>query len=267
MDWPSLQQFNFNVVFIGSMLAMALWESRVPWQKPKVATGPRWLSHGLLFVCNSFALPLLLRISPLLLAVSLSQQPSGLLHRPWIPAPLQFALAILLLDLGRYGSHRLFHAVAPLWRIHEVHHSDPDYDVSTALRFHPLETGLDQLGMFAMVLLLAPPPAAVFSSEVLATLLNSFVHANIRLPRTLERIVRRVFLTPDLHRTHHSTDISDQNTNFGQTFTFWDRVFGTFRDQPAGSPEAFATGLVDLPHGAYDHRSALLLAPFQRRKK
>lgn len=263
MEWQKLQQFNFNFVFVGSLLVMALWESRRSLVELKESPGPRWLFHGLLFLLNTLLLPLLIRVSPLVLAISLAQTSSGLLNQSWLPVPLQFVLALLALDLVRYATHRLFHFIAPMWRIHEVHHSDPDYDISTALRFHPLEVAFDQVLLLGAVFLLAPPPAAVFCSEVLATLINSFVHANIALPPSWEKIIRGVFITPGLHRSHHSIDITDQNTNFGQTFSFWDRLFGTF--QTGGS--TLATGVSGLPAEAYSSRTALLLAPFQKRPK
>lgn len=263
MDWQNLQQFNFNFVFVASLLAMAFWESRRSLVELKESPGPRWLSHGLLFLLNTLLLPLLIRLSPLVLAISLAQTSSGLLNQSWLPRPLQFVLALLLLDLVRYASHRLFHSLTPLWRIHEVHHSDPDYDISTALRFHPLEVAIDQALLLGAVFLLAPPPAAVFCSEVLSTLINSFVHANIALPPGWEKMIRSVFITPGLHRSHHSIDIAAQNTNFGQTFSFWDRLFDTF--QPNNT--CLATGVTGLPAGAYKNRTALLLAPFERRQK
>lgn len=263
MDWKSLQSWNFNLVFIGSLLGMAAWETRHALVDLRESPGPRWLSHGLLFVFNTLLLTLLIRVSPLMLAVSLTQASSGLLPQAWIPFPLQFFVALLGLDLTRYCTHRLFHAIAPLWRIHEVHHSDPDYDISTALRFHPLEMAIDQIFLLAAVLLLAPPPAAVFCSEVLATLLNSFVHGNIALAPRWERVISAVFITPGLHRSHHCIDVAAQNTNFGQSFSLWDRLFGTLQPATVLRP----TGVSGLPDGAYRSRAALLLAPFQIRPK
>ena len=119
-----------------------------------------------------------------------------------------------------------------LWRVHEVHHSDPDYDVSTAARFHPIEVVSVQGAYLAAVALLAPPPIAVFLSELLTVVLNLFAHANASFPRKVEKCLGIVFMTPDVHRIHHSADEADHSRNFGQTFIWWDRIFGTYLSQP-----------------------------------
>jgi len=244
---------------IGSFLLLGAWEGTQPRRALTHATGRRWGIHGLLLLCASLLNTLLMRTSPLLVAAASDSH--GLLRPlPWL---LQFAIAILLLDLVHYLSHRLFHWIGPLWRIHEVHHSDPDYDVSTAARFHPFEVGLGTALYLGAVALLGPPVSAVFFAELLTQLLNVFVHANVVVPAPVERLLRYAFITPDLHRIHHSIVLEDQNRNFGQTFLWWDRLFGTYLPRSASGEMAPATGTGTTMR---DSLPALLVQPFRLRK-
>ncbi len=252
---------------MGSFFILAVWESLRPWRNLTQSNERRWLAHGILFAGAVVFQSVLIRSSPLVLALAVADKPWGLLNRSWLPWPAQFAIAIPLLDLVHYATHRLFHAFRFAWRIHEVHHSDTDYDVSVAVRFHPLEVTGSRVLYLAAIAMLAPPLAAVFISEVHSTLLNTLVHANIAWPPRLERVLRLIFITPDLHRIHHSIDLAEQNSNFGQTLVWWDRLFGTLRANATLSPAAgFATGVTGLPVGAYQGKAALFTAPFQRRR-
>jgi sterol desaturase/sphingolipid hydroxylase (fatty acid hydroxylase superfamily) len=174
--------------------------------------------------------------------------------------------AVLLLDLSHYGIHRAFHAVPLLWRIHEVHHSDPDYDVSTAARFHPLEVVLARGGYLAAVVLLAPPPIAVFVSEALTVVFNFFAHANVSLPRQGGKLLGLVFITPDLHRIHHSADSADHSRNYGQTFAWWDRLFGTCLNEPNVGTERMTTGISGLRNAGSLRLGFVLKRPFESRR-
>jgi sterol desaturase/sphingolipid hydroxylase (fatty acid hydroxylase superfamily) len=149
-----------------------------------------------------------------------------------------------------------------LWRIHEVHHSDADFDVSTAVRFHPVESIVTQALYLGAIALLAPPPAAVFASQILIVAENLFVHANKSLPPAVERILRWIVITPDVHRIHHSEEFADQNLNFGQFFPWWDRLFGTFVSEPTRGPENFSTGLKELRGADTMAIGYMLAAPF-----
>ena len=187
----------------------------------------------------------------------------GLLNREIIPYWVRFVMAVPLLDLARYGQHYLYHAVPVLWRVHQVHHSDPDYDWSTSLRFHPLEVLLTQGSQLAVIALLAPPPPAVLCLEVFQVVENIFVHANISIPAWIDGRLRGWLITPDMHRIHHSDDFSDQNTNFGVAFPWWDRLFGTYRQEPASGHEYMGVGLreVDVKQGV--SLIAILAQPFR----
>src|SRR5262249_41703854 len=142
----------------------------------------------------------------------------GLLNRDWIPFPIRVVAAILLIDLMRYGLHWVEHAVPMLWRVHQVHHSDTDFDLSTGLRAHPLERLISFVSYQLVIVLLAPPPIAVLISEALSVGQTFLSHANASLPEWIDRPLRALFITPNMHRVHHSVEIPEQNTNFGDIF-------------------------------------------------
>jgi sterol desaturase/sphingolipid hydroxylase (fatty acid hydroxylase superfamily) len=266
MNWIEHQSSALMFVFVASFLLLAVWESRSAARSLKQSTERRWLAHGILFAGSAAVQSVFLRMSPVLVALAAANNPWGLLNQDWMPSPLGFVAAILLLDLVHYATHRLFHSLGLLWRIHEVHHSDRDYDVSVAVRFHPFEVvGTKALYLLAIALA-APPAAAVFLAEVHTTIFNMLVHANVSLPPRVERIARLVFITPDLHRIHHSVDKDDQNSNFGQTFVWWDRLFDTHRASANSDAGVFATGTV-VPDGSYGSIAALFTEPFKRRSR
>ena len=251
-------------MFIGTFLGVAVWETFLPQNKPEFSVGRRWGSHAVVFTVASLASGVIFRVSGVVMAAMVAGSRFGLLNRMWLPWGLRFLLAVFLIDLVRYLTHRAFHAVRFLWRIHEVHHSDPDYDVSTAVRFHPFELMLDQAVFLAAVAILAPPVAAVFASELLTTAINFFSHANGCLPGWAERMLGRVIITPNIHRIHHSEEIAEQSRNFGQSFCWWDRLFGTFQEPVR--ERVFVTGIKELREVNSLGIGFMLRAPFERRK-
>jgi len=195
-----------------------------------------------LILCT-LATMVLYRISPVVMAANFSGSKFGLLNKPWIPLVVRCVVAILALDLVRYTTHRLSHTVGPLWRLHQVHHSDPDFDVSTALRVHPIEVVLMQGAYLLAVALLAPPVIAVLIAELGSILQSFFSHANASLPRWVDKPLRALFVTPDMHRIHHSEEVAEQFKNLSDIFPWWDRLFGTYLDAPAAGLEGIVTGL------------------------
>jgi sterol desaturase/sphingolipid hydroxylase (fatty acid hydroxylase superfamily) len=228
MPWTKFEVSALWAVIVVAFLIMGIWEGARPRQPLTMAAERRWGRHGILLLLGGLVQAVIFRVSPLVVAVAVAGNPWGWLNRPWQPFAVQFVAAILMLDLVRYLTHRLFHANRFLWRIHEIHHSDPDYDVSTAARFHPLEIVFAKALYLAGIAVLAPPLAAVFFSELHTGLLNVVAHANVAIPPRVERLLRAVLITPDLHRLHHSEDAAHHNRNFGQTFVWWDRLFGTY---------------------------------------
>lgn len=251
-------------VFVGAFFAVAIWESLRPGRKPTWPTERRWANHAALFFIAAATRTLVTRLLPVAVSAIAVANPWGLLNRDWQPQWLQFAATILLLDFAQYSFHRGFHSVSWLWRVHEVHHSDADFDVSTATRFHPIEVFGTQAAHLAVITLLAPPPFAVFLSELAALTLNFFEHANASLPPSIERWARAIFITPDIHRVHHSTEISDQSRNFGQIFSLWDRLFGSYRPQPLAGTASVALGIRELQDASSQRLTFLLREPFRR---
>lgn len=262
MPWIRWESPAYWSLFTAAFLAVAMWESARPNRGLMVAAGRRWSMHGLVLLASSLFSVGILRISPVLAAVAVEDSSWGLLNRSWVPSWVQFPLTILLLDLVKYATHRLNHAVPWLWRVHQVHHSDPDFDVSTAARAHPFETLFTQASTLAMIAVVAPPPAAVFAGGLLAVTASFFEHANASLPRWLESGLRRCIVTPDLHRIHHSERMEEQWKNLGELFPWWDRMFGTYRDQPEGGADGLVVGLRGYQSRRSLELGPLLLAPF-----
>ena len=264
MSWIKYQAGAQWMLFTCAFLLVAVWETidqRRPLGRPPEK---RWANHGVLLILSTVLGLAVFRVTAVAFAGMAVSSGFGILNKPWLPFILKLACAIIALDFIRYLAHRAFHSVPFLWRIHEVHHSDPDYDASTAARFHPLEAVIDQAVLLAGIALLAPPPAAVFSSELLATALNVFVHANASLPDRAERLLRRLVITPDLHRVHHSEEITEQSSNFGQTFCCWDRLFGTYRQRQEIGDRTVVTGIKGLQNAGSMEIQFMLSEPFRR---
>ena len=245
-----------------AFLTIAVWESFQPKRKLSIAPERRWKNHGVLLIVSAVILTLVLRVSPVVLSALVAGSRFGVLNKPWAPLIVRSAIAVVLLDLLQYWIHWSFHHIPLLWRVHQVHHSDPDYDVSTAGRFHPLEVLYSQGVRLGAIALLAPPAAAVFIAELLTVILNLSAHANASLPARIEKPVRSLFITPDLHRIHHSLDAEEQQRNLGQTFPWWDRFFGTYA-RASAEEETFRTGLKGLENCDCLSIGFMLAEPFR----
>ena len=263
VQWIRIESGAYWFVFVAAFLACAVWESFRP-KRDFNGTERRWGKHGILLVICTVASVGLYRISPVVMAVNVSASRFGLLNKTWLPFAIRCVIAILALDLLRYSTHRLHHAVATLWRWHQIHHSDPDFDVSTGLRVHPIEVVLTQGAYLAAVAILAPPVVAVLIAEVASALQSFFSHANASLPLWLEKPLRAVLVTPDMHRIHHSDEMGEQFKNLGEIFPFWDHLFGTYLAKPAAGEEGLVTGLKEFQnHGTLDLRF-MLAQPFHK---
>ena len=232
--------------FAGVLAALALWEVLAPRRTLRLARRQRWFSNLMLAAANSLLVRLVVPLSAVSLAAWLAEQQWGLL--PWLglPAWASFVLAVIALDLAIYFQHRLFHAVPLLWRLHLVHHADLDFDVTTGLRFHTLEILLSALIKLAVVAALGPSPWAVLIFEVLLNCTSMFSHSNVALPAPLDRLLRAIVVTPEMHRVHHSTIPRETNSNFGFNLPWWDFLFRTYRDQPALGHMEMDIGLAHL---------------------
>jgi sterol desaturase/sphingolipid hydroxylase (fatty acid hydroxylase superfamily) len=188
----------------------------------------------------------------------------GLLNKAWLPLPLRLILGILLLDFVRYAVHWSYHAVPFLWRFHYVHHSDPDFDLSSGVRAHPVEVALTQGSNLAAVAILAAPPVAVLAAELFSCAQGFFSHANASLPEWLEKPLRWMFVTPDMHRVHHSEEIQEQSRNLGEVFPWWDHLFRTYLKAPAAGQDRMLFGIKGIQNEESLNFTFMLLHPFRQ---
>ena len=229
--------------FIGIFAAVATWELMAPRRVLTASKLVRWCNNlGLVFI-NTLVLRLLFPVAAAGLAALAQLRGWGLFNVYPIPFPIATILAIVILDGVIYLQHVMFHAIPVLWRLHRVHHADPDYDVTTGARFHPVEIILSMLIKFATILVLGPTVVAVVIFEVLLNATALFNHGNIRLPLGVDRVLRLFLVTPDMHRVHHSVEDDETNSNFGISLPWWDRLFGTYRDQPRAGHEGMTIGI------------------------
>ena len=230
-------------LFALMFLVLAMAEVRWPRRTLDSSRRQRWTTNLGLSLANSLILRLLVPIAGVAGAVWASDRGVGLFNLLIMPAWLEIALFILLFDLTIYGQHRLFHAIPLLWRLHRVHHTDEDYDLTTGNRFHPASILLSALIKLALIVVLGPSALAVLLAEVILNLMSMFNHSNVSLPPAIDRILRIVIVTPDMHRIHHSRDQTEHNRNFGFNFSFWDRMLGTYLEAPKVSQKSMLLGI------------------------
>jgi sterol desaturase/sphingolipid hydroxylase (fatty acid hydroxylase superfamily) len=229
--------------FAGVFLVVALWEALAPRRRRAFTRLQRWPSNVGLLAIDTFLARLLIPVTAVGVAVAAQSHGWGLAHQLALPAWLAIPLAVILLDLTIYFQHVAFHAVPGLWRLHRVHHADLDFDVTTGTRFHPIEILISAAIKFAAVAAIGAPPIAVLAFEVLLNATAMFNHANAGLPARVDAVLRWLVVTPDMHRVHHSILPQETNTNFGFNLSWWDRLFGTYRAQPAAGHEAMTIGI------------------------
>ena len=254
--------------FAAVFLALAVWEVLAPRRKLLVRRPIRWLSNLTLATLNSLLVRVFVPISAVSLAAWLTEKHWGLLRLLPLPGWVSLVLAVAVLDLAIYFQHRLFHAVPLLWRLHLVHHADLDFDVTTGLRFHTVEILLSALIKLAAVAALGPSPWAVLAFEVLLNCTSMFNHSNVLIPEPLDRLLRAIVVTPEMHRVHHSSIPTETNSNFGFNLPWWDFLFRTYRDQPALGHTAMEIGLSHLRDERETERlDRMLLLPLHGAKE
>ena len=264
-DWILGNEASIRLsFFFGIFVIMAVWELLSPRRILTTSKSVRWINNlGLVFL-NTLVLRLLFPAAAVGVALFAREQGWGLFNYTQPPFVLAVIVSVIIMDGVIYLQHVMVHAVPLLWRLHRVHHADPDYDVTTGARFHPLEIILSMLIKFATILLLGPPLIAVVIFEVLLNATAMFNHGNVKLPFAVDRILRLLVVTPDMHRVHHSVEDDEANSNFGFNLPWWDRLFGTYRDQPREGHEEMTIGI----HNYHDPRqiswlSGMLLLPFK----
>jgi sterol desaturase/sphingolipid hydroxylase (fatty acid hydroxylase superfamily) len=229
--------------FVGTFALMALWEGYSPRRVPTLSKAMRWTNNLGLVALNTLLLRLLFPAAAVGMAAFVAQQSWGVLNYVELPYWLTVLAAVIALDFVIWLQHVMVHAIPALWRLHRVHHADPDYDLTTGARFHPIEIILSMLIKFATIALLGPPVVAVIIFEVLLNATAMFNHGNVRLPTRVDWVLRWFVVTPDMHRVHHSVEDDETNSNFGFNLPWWDRLFGTYRDQPRGGHEGMTIGI------------------------
>ena len=232
--------------FLGVFALMALWEVAAPRRAQLHGRPLRWSANLGLLVFNAVLVRLLFPFAAVAFAALAAERGWGLLNNLELPYALALLLAVVAMDFAIWLQHVMVHAVPVLWRLHQVHHADPEFDVTTGARFHPLEIILSMLIKFAVIAVLGAPAFAVLLFEVLLNATAMFNHANVRLPAAADGFMRLLLVTPDMHRVHHSTDPAEANSNFGFNLSLWDRLFGTYRAESRQPQERMAIGVAGL---------------------
>ena len=254
---------TIRLSFFGGVLAvMMVWEALAPRRRRLVSPSARWPSNLGIVVLNTLLLRAVFPVAAVGLAALGEQRASGLFNNIAVPGWMKIIAAVVLLDLAIYLQHVMFHAVPALWRLHRMHHADLDFDVTTGTRFHPLEILLSMGLELAVVATLGTPALAVLIFEVALNATAMFNHGNVGLPPTINRVLRWLVVTPDMHRVHHSSVVNETNSNFGFNLPWWDRLFGTYQAAPAAGHEAMTIGLDSFRDPFQLRLDRMLVQPF-----
>jgi len=256
---PAIRLFAFAGIFA----VMAAWEIAAPRRDQRIGRGTRWPSNIGVVVLDTVLVRLLFPTTAVGLALVAEAKGWGLFRALALPIWVSVPLAVLALDLAIYLQHVLFHAVPALWRLHRMHHADLEFDVTTGARFHPIEILLSMGIKLGVVAALGAPAVAVLAFEVLLNATSMFNHSNVRMPARLDRVLRWIVVTPDMHRVHHSIAARETNSNFGFNLPWWDRLFGTYRDQPAAGHEGMTIGIEQFRDPAEQRLDHMLTQPFR----
>jgi sterol desaturase/sphingolipid hydroxylase (fatty acid hydroxylase superfamily) len=261
---PAIRLSVFGLIFCALAL-FELWSPRL--ERPELMgalKARRWLTNISIVIISSLALRIVFPLAAVGTAIWAEGRGYGIL--PWLGVPSIAAgfIAFIILDLAIWFEHVLSHKVPVFWRIHRMHHADTGFDVTTALRFHPIEIVLSMLWKAAVIIALGAPPIAVLIFEIVLNSSSMFNHANLKLPAGVDRVLRLVIVTPDMHRIHHSTERVETDSNYGFNFAFWDRLFGTYRHEPKKGRTEIVIGLEDWRDERPSNFLWSLLLPFRR---
>ncbi|MFW1952301.1 sterol desaturase family protein [Acinetobacter beijerinckii] len=259
-----------SILRLGCFLSILflIWIGEKYWSRRQLqfSKKKRWFTNLSMALLGSVFVRLLMPISATGIAYLSHQYGVGLFNFIHLNQVVSVVMGVILLDVAIYAQHVIFHAVPWLWKFHRVHHADPDFDVSTGVRFHPIEILLSMLIKFAVIILLGIPAIAVLIFEILLNATAMFNHSNLRLSHNVDKWVRWLVVTPDMHRVHHSIDYSEMNRNFGFNLSCWDRLFGTYTDQPKLGHERMEIGLSHQQSEQTISLTHMLLMPFNKKK-
>jgi len=253
--------------FAGMFIVMAVWEIAAPRRRLRASRSSRWFANLGIMALGTIVVRIIFPAAAVGMAYVAAERGWGLLNNLDLTPAVSIVVSVLVLDLVIYLQHVMFHAVPALWRLHMVHHADVDFDCTTGLRFHPLEIVLSMAIKLCAVALLGPPALAVIIFEVVLNATSIFNHGNVRLPAAVDRVVRWIVVTPDMHRVHHSVRRRETDSNFGFNLPWWDRLLGTYRDQPESGHEEMTIGLSQFQEPSGQSLPRLLTLPFTGRSE
>ena len=259
----STEPFVRLAAFGGILAAMVVWEFLAPRRDERIGRWARWPSNIGVVVLDTVLVRLLFPIGAVGLAMLAESRGWGLLNAFDIPAWAAIPVGVILLDLAIYLQHVLFHAVPALWRLHRMHHADLEFDFTTGIRFHPIEILLSTGIKLAVVAALGTPAVAVLIFEILLNATSMFNHGNVELPARLDRVLRWIVVTPEMHRVHHSIKPRETNSNFGFNLPWWDCLFGTYRDQPEAGHVGMSIGIEQFRDAREQRLDRMLTQPFR----
>ncbi|MBW2184581.1 MAG: sterol desaturase family protein [Deltaproteobacteria bacterium] len=253
--------------FFSIFILLALWELLNPRRALGTSKKMRWFNNLVIVLLDTVIVRLLFPLVPMSMALLAQERGWGLFNNLGVPYLLEVTVAVIVLDFVIYLQHVLFHAVPLLWRFHMVHHADLDLDVTSGVRFHPIEIILSMGIKLAAVGSLGLPALAVFIFEILLNGTSMFNHSNVFIPLKLDRIIRLLIVTPDMHRVHHSVILRETDSNYGFTLSWWDRLLGTYRAQPAKGHQWMTIGLSRFLDEKRQTLLWLLALPFLKKAK
>ncbi|MCK5256324.1 MAG: sterol desaturase family protein [Deltaproteobacteria bacterium] len=253
--------------FFSIFILLALWELLNPRRALGTSKKMRWFNNLVIVLLDTVIVRLLFPLVPMSMALLAQERGWGLFNNLGVPYLLEVTVAVIVLDFVIYLQHVLFHAVPLLWRFHMVHHADLDLDVTSGVRFHPIEIILSMGIKLAAVGSLGLPALAVFIFEILLNGTSMFNHSNVFIPFKLDRIIRLLIVTPDMHRVHHSVILRETDSNYGFTLSWWDRLLGTYRAQPAKGHQGMTIGLSRFLDEKRQTLLWLLALPFLKKAK
>lgn len=239
---PNAEMLARLAAFFGVLVLMMIWEWRAP-RRAHAQRAQRWPANLGIVALNTLFVRVLIPLVPVHFAMLCAANGWGSFNRFDVSTWVALPASMLLFDFAIYWQHRLFHAVPLFWRLHRMHHADTEFDVTTGGRFHPFEIALSLGLKLALVWLLGPPALAVLLFEILLNASSMFNHGNVRISAGVDALLRRLIVTPDMHRVHHSTMPRETNSNFGFNLSVWDRLFATYRAQPEAGHESMPIGL------------------------
>ena len=252
----------YAYVFFGTVLIVTLVEWAAPRRRPGDTLALRWFGNVGIWILDTIVVRAIFPFGTIAWAAVCSQHGWGLLNLVSWPAALGLLITLVSFDFVNYGQHYLLHRIPVLWRLHRTHHSDAEYDFTTGLRFHPVETLFTTSLQFIAIVLLGPSPIAVLMVLLIFQGISFLEHANLKIPGSVDRALRMFIVTPDMHRVHHSQAQGESQSNFSNLFSWWDRLFGTYVHAPSAGHDGIVFGLPEFTGRKHATLPWMLAQPF-----